>query len=450
MTPIPGGLSQAQLGQTKDPKALVPGNPEAVLDAASALVKNGERMEGVGQDLGRIQIPGWTGEASNAFWNKFSDEKPKWFKGSDALGTAAGALNGHADVLSWAQTQAREAIDLWEKGEAATRQAVEQHDTAVEQANAQAQAGQTPPDVPPFSDPGDKLRQEAQELLNRARGQLDEAGIRTAESIGGQRGGADPPSWLAKVADVADTATDEHGLGNTNVDLSEGFRGKQWGNRSEGGGRDWKVMLGEVSDEAYLWDGSVSGETELAGATLAGEAGLKTLGAEGKAGLSVTGDGLTAEAKGGAYLAKATAAGTAQYGIVGAGAKGQAYAGAEAGAHASVGTQGLKVGAEAFAGAKAEGSVHADVAGVGAGVKGEAWAGVGASADATVGMDDGKFTIGGELGAGLGVGGKVGFEVTVDAGEVVDTVGDAADAVGDAASSAADAVGDVASSLNPF
>lgn len=56
---------------------------------------------------------------------------------------------------------------------------------------------------------------------------------------------------------------------------------------------------------------------------------------------------------------------------------------------------------------------------------------MGASANADLGMKDGKFTIGGELGVGLGVGGKVSFDVTVDPHKMVDSVGDAADWVGD-------------------
>lgn len=457
----------AELGQTTNPKELVPGNPEAVNNAADALVKDGDRMESVGQGLGRIETPGWAGEASNAFWDKFSGERPNWFKGSDAMSAAAKALTGHAGVLSWAQSQAQEAIDLWERGEAATREAVAQHNAAVEQANTQNQAAAAAGDpsrvtVSPFSDPGEELRQQAQELLGRAREQLNEAGIRTAQAISGHAGnGADAPSWLAKAADVADAAINEHGLGSTSREwFKAGDDGpvndsdKIWGRGTEGyekpGGSNWEVMLAEASGEANLWEAGVAGETQLAGATLEGSAALKTLGVEGSAGLSITGDGLKAQAGANAYLAKAVAEGSAQYGIVGASAKGEAYVGAEANAEATIGKDGVHVGAEAFAGAKAEGSVNADVAGIGAGVTGEAWAGIGAEADATIGMEDGKFTIGGELGVGLGVGGKIGGEITIDPGEVVDTASDAANAVADFGGDALDAAGDVVSDLNPF
>ncbi|MGH1556205.1 hypothetical protein ACRAWF_43865 [Streptomyces sp. L7] len=122
----------------------------------------------------------------------------------------------------------------------------------------------------------------------------------------------------------------------------------------------------------------------------------------------------------------------AQYGVLGAQGEAKAFAGADASAKVSVGKDGLHGGAEAFAGAKATGSLSADVAGVGAGVNGEAWAGAGAEAKADLGRTDGKYTIGGEVGLGLGLGGKVGFSVNVDAGKLGDALGDGADAVGDA------------------
>jgi hypothetical protein len=46
-------------------------------------------------------------------------------------------------------------------------------------------------------------------------------------------------------------------------------------------------------------------------------------------------------------------------------------------------------------------------------------------------MKDGKFTIGGEVGIGLGLGAKVGFDVTIDPGKLVNSADDVADAVGD-------------------
>ncbi|MCZ9337422.1 hypothetical protein NGM37_06465, partial [Streptomyces sp. TRM76130] len=74
---------------------------------------------------------------------------------------------------------------------------------------------------------------------------------------------------------------------------------------------------------------------------------------------------------------------------------------------------------------------HASIAGVGVGGSAEAWAGAGAEAHFDAGMKDGKFVIGGDLGVGLGVGGKLGAQVEIDPGAITDAAGDAVDAIGD-------------------
>lgn len=116
---------------------------------------------------------------------------------------------------------------------------------------------------------------------------------------------------------------------------------------------EWSIKLAEWSGQAGVWSDGVSKEGAVAGVDLKGAAGVS----------------------GTAYLAQASANGSAQYGLLGA--QGEA---------------------EAFAGAKVTGAASADVAGVGAGASGEAWAGAGAGtgaeAKADLGMKDGKFTAG--------------------------------------------------------
>lgn len=103
-------------------------------------------------------------------------------------------------------------------------------------------------------------------------------------------------------------------------------------------------------------------------------------------------------------------------------ADGSAMVGAEAEGKATIGLDGAEAKAGAFVGAKAEGSVGVEYGGIGAGVTGEAWAGAGVEADAKAKWDDGKVTFGASVGAGLGVGGKVGFEITVDVNKTVDHI----------------------------
>ena len=84
--------------------------------------------------------------------------------------------------------------------------------------------------------------------------------------------------------------------------------------------------------------------------------------------------------------------------------------------------------AGAFAGAKAYGRARFGIGDlIKVGVYGEGWAGAGAEASGTVGYQDGKFSLGGSVGAGLGLGGKVGLRVDVDVVKAAQLAKDVAD-----------------------
>ncbi|MET8030212.1 putative T7SS-secreted protein [Streptomyces avermitilis] len=405
----------AALGSTADPKALIPGDVVALTDLADTMTKWSGKFDKVGSNLRDVKVPGWNGEASDAFWKKLSSEKGNWYVASDHMSGAATAITSYTSVLRWAQQQAADAIEKWDDGD---------------------HAG-------------------AQQVLSTARTQVEQASGTLSTELGKLSGSApDSPSWLTQARDLAKDLGLGQGSGGPGEDLWQygnspaDKRTRKWGYQDPNAPADdpnapkkvsWSVKIAEVSGGADVWSADAKGETTVGGIKLSGSAGVSLLGVEGSAVAGITDGNLELKATGSAYLAKAEASGSAEYGILGAQAKAGAFAGANAEAKATVGKDGLHAGAEAFAGAKAEGSASADVGGIGAGVTGEAWAGAGASASADVGKgEDGKYHVGGELGVGLGVGGKVGFQVTVDPGEVVDTVGDAADAVGDAADSAWD------------
>jgi hypothetical protein len=138
-------------------------------------------------------------------------------------------------------------------------------------------------------------------------------------------------------------------------------------------------------------------------------------------------------------------------------AAGNAYIGAqlqgEAGLTMRPGQYVATAGAEGFAGGKAEGQVKYNVDGVGsAGVGGYVSYGIGAQAEVKAGFDDGKFKFGGKLGATLGVGAGIKFDVTIDARGIVNnavefgqdvgnTVMDAGSKVADFGRSAIDGIG---------
>lgn len=183
----------AELGETQDPTELVKGKPEAIEENARVLRARADSADDAAQGLLAVDTGSWTGPAAQAFHDKFSYEPRKWFAASDALGSAADALDDYASTLRWAQSQATEAIAAWNRGQAATQQAQSAHDQAVAQAAANNQ-----PAPSAFSDPGEASRQTARAMLNRARAQLSEAGDTAAGILRGAMDTApQESSWLS-------------------------------------------------------------------------------------------------------------------------------------------------------------------------------------------------------------------------------------------------------------
>ncbi|MBV2353567.1 hypothetical protein KUM39_04205 [Streptomyces sp. J2-1] len=416
------------LGSTDDPKDLVPGDTGKLTALATALTGWSKKFDKVGDGLRELKIPGWTGQASDAFWPTLAKEKANWYLASDSMSGAAGAVTAYASTLSWAQKQALTAIHQWKSGD----------HSAAETTLAAARK---------------QLKPEAEKLAKK----LDE--------LGG--GGSHAPGWLADARGQAERWlwVKDHAAGKTsrnrwkweqtqwlNQDGQERHVEKEWGHDENGnwfvrdkagpetegddatprrGGTNVEVKLAEWQGNADAWSAEGKGDWSLGDAKTKGSLGVSALGVDATAGSSFTNGRLQAGVSGSAYLAQASAGGDFAYGIVGAQGEAKVFAGADAAATVGVGKDGLHAGGEAFAGAKATGSVSADVGGVGAGVSGEAWAGVGASASLDLGMKDNKFTIGGDLGVGLGVGGRASFDVTVDPSKLMDSIDDAADWVGD-------------------
>jgi hypothetical protein len=178
----------AELGQTTDPKALIPGDPDAVFENARVLHGRAREALAAGDALNRIDTGAWRGPASDKFHEDHQTEVPRWGNAGDSLDNAALALTDFANCLSWAQGQAAEAIAQWQQGENATRQATTDHDRAVADADTRTRANAQHGDptvvaAPPFTDPGEAQRQAARDLLTRARQQLTGEGDRCAEAL---------------------------------------------------------------------------------------------------------------------------------------------------------------------------------------------------------------------------------------------------------------------------
>lgn len=184
------------LGETTEPKELVPGNPGAVTATLTAMRRYGDALHQAGNGLKRIDTTdGWSGKAGDAFRQVFQGQPGKWSEAGDCFHNAAKALEGYTSTLSWAQGQAADAIRLWDEGQAATSQARSQHEQAVQQVGYDL----------PFHDPGEAKRQAARDILNRARSQLGSAGDTAAQAVGAARDKApEKPGLWSKVGDIAE------------------------------------------------------------------------------------------------------------------------------------------------------------------------------------------------------------------------------------------------------
>ncbi|MCI0442914.1 hypothetical protein L0152_06810 [bacterium] len=182
------------------------------------------------------------------------------------------------------------------------------------------------------------------------------------------------------------------------------------------------LIRGKIGVQANT--GHKVGNAEVVGASGNAEVdGLVGARATAEAGVGVGRDGLPAvrvgaEAFVGARV-DARAGGEARLMGVGLDGKGSAstMAGAQASSEASLGLTGMEASVSAFAGASAGASGSASLAGVGASGSAEAWAGVGARAELDAGYTDGKLQFKFGLGAALGVGGAVGGGFTWDLNE---------------------------------
>lgn len=70
-----------ELGETTDPKELIPGNPGSVRPTYMAMRRYGDALHQAGSGLSRIDTAdGWTGPAGDAFRAKFEGQPGKWLE----------------------------------------------------------------------------------------------------------------------------------------------------------------------------------------------------------------------------------------------------------------------------------------------------------------------------------------------------------------------------------
>ena len=174
----------AELGETDDPRALVPGDAASITGTARLLRARGDALHEAGSGLRRIDTSdGWSGAAADAFRAKFQGQPERWLEAGDCFHAAAEALAGYSTTLTWAQREAGRAITQWDAGQEATRRAAAERPV-------------------PFTDPGEASRRAARDILDNARQQLDSAGDAAVGTAGAARDKAPTkPGFWSRVGD---------------------------------------------------------------------------------------------------------------------------------------------------------------------------------------------------------------------------------------------------------
>ncbi|MBB4685342.1 putative T7SS-secreted protein [Amycolatopsis jiangsuensis] len=433
----------AELGETTDPKELVPGEPQLISGDLKQLAGTIRKMAGISDELSGIDAEQWTGAAADEFRQAFGAEPKKWLDAIGSLGQGAAALADYGDALTKSQSDAQRAIELYTQGQAATRAATAQWNARLVQSLA------TGGPWPSFTDPGQAATRQAEQILAAARRTVEETGDEVAKKLGFTK---DSDGTFTKDLGSREFSKGKSWNAEWGTEQSDGMLVDKWGGVLEKLGIDTSEDTVSASADVSLLDGSLDGK--FGDGTFGGSGKIEgaVLGAGAGAHAGASNLGVNAGAYAEAYLAKGSAEGELHYGDH-VSVKGDVSGeiGAKASAEGTAGWTGVQGKAEAFAGGKIEGNASAEVAGVTAGVHGEAWAGVGAEASGQLGMgDDGKFHIGASLGVAVGIGGKVGFDIAIDPAEVVDTVQDVAGDVADVASDVGNGIADAAGAVGDF
>ncbi|MEU4730298.1 putative T7SS-secreted protein, partial [Streptomyces sp. NPDC023588] len=116
-------VSEMELGQTEDPKKLVYGSVSKIRAQVSHLNDFKSSFTMVGNGLKGLEGDGLKGASANAFREAVAKEPPRWFKAAEAFGKAADAMGRFAETVEWAQGQAKEALEEYNKAKKVSQDA---------------------------------------------------------------------------------------------------------------------------------------------------------------------------------------------------------------------------------------------------------------------------------------------------------------------------------------
>jgi hypothetical protein len=373
--------SSKALGETEDPKELVPGNVEQIEANVTRLTTEHTRISGRFDSLKAVRVPDWTGVAQESWEVSYDAEVERWKKYLTHIEETRDAIKTYSGSVTAAQAKAQQAIDKWNQGEAATTKAAKEYNDAVDNYNDHL-CDPIPVNGPPvirpahpgvFVDPGQAIRDEAEEILDGAREDLETAGddaVGKLQNVDGAKTDAQYDFWGAD-ADFDGPSVKWPWSKETEDDLEFG---------DKPGESPWELSLGSGSLSAWIFNSDASWEDH--------------------------------------------------YGPLGANAEYSALVGVKGDYSAKLDDTGGHAGGELFGGAKLTGGGGVDLGPLGGNVDVEGWAGAGIAGDLDFGWDKGKITVGGHGGIGWGLGGKVGGDFTVDVPELLDTGGDVIESIG--------------------
>ena len=99
----------AELGQTSDPRQLIPGDIHAIRARIDSWRTRGRELAAVSKALGSLSAENiWSGPAADAFEVKVTEWTPGWDTAAEAFLTAASHLDRFAADLDYAHGQAAE------------------------------------------------------------------------------------------------------------------------------------------------------------------------------------------------------------------------------------------------------------------------------------------------------------------------------------------------------
>lgn len=186
---------RAELGQSRDPVRLVPGDLAALHRTIGLWRSRADDAEESGAALRQLRaVPDWSGEAADAYERRVTAAASPWDAMASAFRSGLCAVEEYAAALEAARARAGDAVDLWDQAE------------ALDAAPATATPGFPAADRQPLRSL--EPRAEARAILDDARRTLDQAAQTAATALRRALAlpGLQAEEWLALIADTASAA----------------------------------------------------------------------------------------------------------------------------------------------------------------------------------------------------------------------------------------------------